>query len=155
MRFNLSQTYFKGPGLAMFRLLLRTDYCIFLKEYLHLSSPTNAFTLSLGTVSWAPNVQAFSSSFILRFSTQEQLSSKSVILLLSVVLSLSTILASTLFALSSGWSPRDCFRTSQGRVGEWETKKRYVLNEPRWRPVHVLRFGTIFLKSRDRSQSKR
>ena len=70
LRFNLSQTYFKGPGLAMFRLLLRTDYCIFLKEYLHLSSPTNAFTLSLGTVSWAPNVQAFSSSFILRFSTR-------------------------------------------------------------------------------------
>ena len=85
----------------------------------------------------------------------EQLSSKSVILLLSVVLSLSTILASTLFALSSAWSPRDCFRTSQGRVGEWETKKRDVLSKPRWRPVHVLRFATIFLKSRDRSQSKR
>ena len=112
--------------LAMFRLLLRTDFCIHFKTSLLRFAPKISLILlcrplenppstSITMLIWVilypgycflishrsgAYLRVFSSSFCFRFSIQGQLISNRF----TVFLSLSTILASTLLARTSVWS---------------------------------------------------
>ena len=127
MHFNLSQTYFKGPGFAMFRLLLRTGFCILLKVSLQLSSPTYAFTLSLSPFEYPLGYCLLNSK---RPGLLLFLYLAIFFLLLSVVLSLSTILASTVFA-------HDCLLRQGAGWGSGRVRKVTCLAKPRWPPPVV------------------